>query len=154
MIRLEATYADELKGRYAPWYPVEAANPTLLRLNQVLAQQLGFDIETLGAARSAAIFSGNEMLPGSFPVAQAYAGHQFGVFSPQLGDGRALLIGEIVDRQGQRYDVALKGSGPTPFSRGGDDRAAIGPVLREYLLRETMYALGIPTTRALAAIAT
>ena len=94
------------------------------------------------------------MPEGAAPLAQAYAGHQFGGFSPQLGDGRALLLGEVLDRRGQRRDIQLKGSGPTPFSRSGDGRAALGPVLREYLLGEAMHALGIPTTRALAAVRT
>jgi uncharacterized protein YdiU (UPF0061 family) len=110
---------------------------------------------TRGAAgeEGAAIFAGNTVPEGAEPLAQAYAGHQFGGFSPQLGDGRALLLGEVIDRQGQRRDIAFKGSGRTPFSRGGDGKAAVGPMLREVLIGEAMHALGIPTTRALAVAA-
>lgn len=154
MVRLEHTYAEELLGCYVSWHPVHVVKPVLLQLNYPLARQLGFAVDNVDSSRWAAIFSGNAQLPGCFPLAQAYAGHQFGVFSPTLGDGRALLLGEIVDRLARRYDIALKGSGPTPFSRGGDGRAAIGPVLREYLIGEAMHALGIPTTRALAAVGT
>ena len=105
-------------------------------------------------SEGARIFAGNETPEGAVPLAQAYAGHQFGGFVPQLGDGRALLLGEVIDRNGRRRDIQLKGSGPTPFSRAGDGRAALGPVLREYLIGEAMHALGIPTTRALAAVVT
>jgi uncharacterized protein YdiU (UPF0061 family) len=100
------------------------------------------------------MFSGNALPEGATPIAQAYAGHQFGNFAPQLGDGRALLIGEVIDRHGCRRDLAFKGSGRTPFSRNGDGKAAVGPMLREVLIGEAMHALGIPTTRALAVIAT
>ena len=154
MVRLENTYAEELRGCYVPWRPFHVKKPVLLQLNYPLARHLGFAVDNVDSSRWAAIFSGNAQLPGCFPLAQAYAGHQFGVFSPTLGDGRALLLGEIVDRLARRYDIALKGSGPTPFSRGGDGQAALGPVLREYLIGEAMHALGIPTTRALAAVST
>ena len=110
--------------------------------------------DALDGELGASIFAGNTVPEGATPIAQAYAGHQFGGFTPQLGDGRALLLGEIVDPAGERFDIALKGSGRTPFSRGGDGRAALGPVLREYLMGEAMHALGIPTTRALAAVTT
>ena len=148
------TYASQLEGFYAPWQAVAVADPQLLRLNHDLAHALGLDPSRLDGSAGAAIFSGNVAPPDAAPIAQAYAGHQFGGFSPQLGDGRALLLGEIVDPHGARFDIALKGSGRTPFSRGGDGRAALGPVLREYLMGEAMHALGVPTTRALAVVAT
>lgn len=134
--------------------PVAVSAPKLIRLNDALAESLGFDPNSRSPAQWAQVFSGNVLLDGSDPLAMAYAGHQFGGFVPQLGDGRALLIGEVVDRDGVRIDIQLKGSGRTAFSRGGDGRAAIGPVLREYLVSEAMHVLGIPTTRALAAVTT
>src|SRR6185436_12721357 len=112
------------------------------------------DGNALDSDHGARIFAGNAQPEGAIPLAQAYAGHQFGGFVPQLGDGRALLLGEVIDRYGRRRDIQLKGSGRTPFSRAGDGRAALGPVLREYLIGEAMHALGIPTTRALAAVMT
>ncbi|KQR77373.1 protein adenylyltransferase SelO [Rhizobium sp. Leaf341] len=131
--------------------PVEA--PMLIRFNRALGEELGLDVATL-EAEGAAIFSGNAHLPGAQPLAMAYSGHQFGGFNPQLGDGRAILLGEVVDRHGRRRDIQLKGAGPTPYSRRGDGRAALGPVLREYIVSEAMHALGLPTTRALAAVVT
>jgi uncharacterized protein YdiU (UPF0061 family) len=128
------------------------AAPRLLAWNSALAGALGLD-PTL-EARAASMFSGNEPPVQARPIAMAYAGHQFGNFVPQLGDGRAILLGEVTDPQGRRFDVQLKGAGPTPYSRNGDGRAAIGPVLREFLVSEAMHALGVPTTRALAAVAT
>ncbi len=133
--------------------PDAAPAPQLLRLNHSLAKELGLDVAALGSC-AAEVFSGTQVPAGAEPIAQAYAGHQFGGFSPQLGDGRALLLGEVIDVHGRRRDIALKGSGPTPFSRGGDGKAAVGPVLREYLIGEAMHALGVPTTRALAAVST
>ena len=120
--------------------------------NHQLAEELNVTVPN--PATLAEYFSGNETLRGSSPLAQVYAGHQFGHYSAQLGDGRALLLGEVINQHGQRKDIQLKGSGRTPYSRGGDGKAAIGPVLREYLLSEAMYVLGIPTTRALAAVST
>jgi len=148
------TYARELEGFYVPWKAAQVARPTLVKFNRELAQELGFDADALDSEQGARIFAGNETPEGAAPLAQAYAGHQFGGFVPQLGDGRALLLGEVIDRNGRRRDIQLKGSGPTPFSRAGDGRAALGPVLREYLIGEAMHALGIPTTRALAAVIT
>lgn len=139
---------------YAPAQPVRHPAPTLIRLNRELAAELGLDLAELEGPAGLAILSGQEIAAGSNPVALAYAGHQFGNFVPQLGDGRAILLGELVGRDGRRRDIQLKGAGRTPFSRSGDGRAALGPVLREYLLSEAMTALGIPTTRALAAVAT
>ncbi len=148
------TYARELEGFYVPWKAAQVAQPRLVKLNRELAKELGLDAGALDSEEGARIFAGNETPEGALPLAQAYAGHQFGGFSPQLGDGRALLLGELIDRNGRRRDIQLKGSGPTPFSRNGDGRAALGPVLREYLIGEAMHALGIPTTRALAAVLT
>ena len=130
--------------------PAPVAAPRIVRLNTALAEQLGID----PAALPVEVLSGNAVPDGAAPLAAAYAGHQFGNFVPQLGDGRAVLLGEVVARDGGRRDIQLKGSGPTPFSRGGDGRAALGPVLREYLISEAMAALGVPTTRALAAVTT
>jgi uncharacterized protein YdiU (UPF0061 family) len=148
------SYARELDGFYAPWPAAQVPQPALLKFNRALALELGLNADALAGPLGAAIFSGNLAPLGATPIAQAYAGHQFGGFSPQLGDGRALLLGEVINTHGQRRDIAFKGSGRTPFSRGGDGKAALGPVLREYLMGEAMHALGIPTTRALAAVAT
>jgi uncharacterized protein YdiU (UPF0061 family) len=148
------TYARELEGFYVAWNAAQAARPRLVQLNRELAEELGLDAGALDSDEGATIFAGNAMPDGAVPLAQAYAGHQFGGFVPQLGDGRALLLGEVIDRNGNRRDIQLKGSGRTPFSRAGDGRAALGPVLREYLIGEAMHALGIPTTRALAAVLT
>ena len=148
------TYRRSLEGFYAPWQAATVPAPKLIQLNRALAAELGLDADALPSDAGAAIFAGNVVPLGAEPLAQAYAGHQFGGFVPQLGDGRALLLGEVIDRQGRRRDIQLKGSGRTPFSRGGDGKATLGPVLREYLLGEAMHALGIPTTRALAAVTT
>ena len=152
--KFDNTYARELSGLFAAARPAGAPSPALLFLNQPLADELGLDPAVLGGAEGAALFSGNHLPDGAEPIAQAYAGHQFGGFSPQLGDGRALLLGELIDRHQRRRDLALKGSGRTPFSRGGDGKAAVGPMLREVLIGEAMHALGIPTTRALAVVST
>ncbi len=139
---------------YARVAPTPVAAPRLIRVNAPLATSLGLDPEWLAGEEGVQALAGNRVMEGSEPIATAYAGHQFGGFVPQLGDGRAILLGEVIDSGGARRDIQLKGSGRTPFSRGGDGRAAVGPVLREYLVSETMAALGIPTTRALAAVAT
>jgi len=138
----------------APMQPVPVAAPSLIALNDALAESLGLDPAALRTDAGIEWLAGNRPGAGAEPLAMAYAGHQFGHFVPSLGDGRALLLGEVVDRDGTRLDLHLKGSGPTPFSRGGDGRSSIGPVVREYLAAEAMAALGIPTTRALAAVAT
>jgi len=153
-IRFDNSFARALPGFYVPWKPAPVPAPRLLFLNHPLAEELGLDAATLDGPDGAALFTGNAVPGGAEPLAQAYAGHQFGGFSPQLGDGRALLLGEVLDRRGRRRDIAFKGSGPTPFSRGGDGKAAVGPMLREVLIGEAMDALGIPTTRALAVAAT
>lgn len=153
-IAFDNRYARELEGLYLPCQPTPSPAPQWLKFNHALADELGLDGATLSSDAGLAVLAGNVVPEGAQPIAQAYAGHQFGGFAPQLGDGRALLLGEVLDRQGQRRDIAFKGSGRTPFSRGGDGKAAVGPVLREYLVSEAMHALGIPTTRTLAAVAT
>src|ERR1700751_5487197 len=130
--------------------PAPVAAPRLVRLNAGLAASLGLDPEELASPEGVEVLAGNRGPEGASPIALAYAGHQFGHVVPQLGDGRAILLGEIVGRDGLRRDIQLKGSGRTPFSRGADGRAALGPVLREYIVSEAMAALGVPTTRALA----
>ena len=147
---LEHTYAAAVPELSVPWPAEKPPRPEIVWLNHELARELGYDPQQLRSEDGIALLTGQ--IDGT--VAQAYAGHQFGGFSPQLGDGRALLLGEVIDRHGRRRDIAFKGSGRTPFSRGGDGKAAVGPVLREYLMGEAMHALGIPTTRALAAVAT
>ncbi|MCC5955786.1 MAG: YdiU family protein [Natronohydrobacter sp.] len=153
-IRFENSYAEELQGLYVPWQGQEWPDPQVLLLNTALAERLGLDAQAMQGAIGARLLTGQALPDSARPLAQAYAGHQFGGFSPQLGDGRALLLGEIVDPQGRRHDLHLKGSGRTPFARGGDGRAVLGPVLREYLISEAMHALGVPTTRALAVCTT
>ena len=134
--------------------PTPVSAPKLIKLNRQLASDLGLDATWLTSPEGVQVLAGNRLPEGAEPTAMAYAGHQFGNFVPQLGDGRAILLGEVVGKDGLRRDIQLKGSGPTPFSRGGDGRAALGPVLREYVISEAMAALGIPTTRALAAVLT
>ena len=151
---LSATYAQTLAEFCVPWQPAAAPAPKPVRLNRELAEELGADPDLLAGPEGLAMFAGNLLPAGAKPVAQAYAGHQFGGFSPRLGDGRALLLGEVIDRQGRRRDIAFKGSGRTPFSRNGDGKCALGPALREFLVGEAMHALGIPTTQALAVVAT
>ena len=148
------TYARLPERFYARVNPTSVAAPRLIKLNVELAKNLGLDPEELATPQGVEILAGNRVAEGSEPLAEAYAGHQFGHFVPQLGDGRANLLGEVLGRDGVRYDIQLKGAGPTPFSRGGDGRAALGPVLREYILSEGMAALGVPTTRALVAVMT
>ena len=147
-------FASDLPALCVAWSAQAAPSPQWLQFNTPLAQQLGLDVARASGPEGLAVFSGHALARGSHPVAQAYAGHQFGGFSPQLGDGRALLLGELTTPDGACIDLALKGSGPTPFARGGDGKAAIGPMLREYLISEAMHALGIPTTRTLAVVAT
>ena len=150
----ENTYAQLPERFYARVNPTPVAAPRLIKVNVELARSLGLDPDALASAEGVEILAGNRVAEGSDPLAEAYAGDQFGHFVSQLGDGRANLLGEVVGRDGARYDIQLKGSGPTPFSRRGDGRAALGPVLREYIVSEAMAALGVPTTRALAAVTT
>ena len=148
------SYARLPERFFAPFEPSGASAPLLIQLNRPLAEELGLDADWLQGPEGVAMLAGNSFPEGAQPIAQAYAGHQFGNFTPQLGDGRATLVGEVVDRNGRRRDIQLKGSGPTPFSRRGDGRAGLGPVMREYIVSEAMAAMGIPTTRALAAVST
>ena len=132
--------------------PAKVGSPRLLKLNSELADDLRLDADSLESSKGVAFLSGQCLLEGSEPLAMAYCGHQFGHFNPQLGDGRAILLGELIDSEGARRDIHLKGSGRTPFSRGGDGLSALGPAIREYLVSEAMHALGVPTTRALAVL--
>ena len=154
LFAFDNSFVRELEGLYTTWEGEPAPAARLLALNEPLAVQLGADPAALRTADGVAVLVGAATPDGATPVAQAYAGHQFGGFQPRLGDGRALLLGEVVDVHGRRCDLHLKGSGRTPFARGGDGKAAVGPMLREYLVGEAMHALGIPTTRALAVVAT
>ena len=148
------TYA-RLPGRFFTQTALTLVKaPRLIRLNRPLASHLGLDPDWLTSQEGGEVLAGNRLPDGAASIATAYAGHQFGGFVPQLGDGRAILLGEVIDRSGKRRDVQLKGAGPTPFSRRGDGRASLGPVLREYVVSEAMAALGVPTTRALAAVTT
>src|SRR5271154_2873009 len=148
------TYAALPANFFARVAPTPVTSPRLIKLNRPLALQLGLDPDRLDSPEGAEILAGKQIPDGADPIAMAYAGHQFGHFVPQLGDGRAILLGEVIDAGGVRRDIQLKGSGPTPFSRRGDGRAALGPVLREYIVSEAMWTLGIPTTRSLAAVVT
>ena len=154
LFTLDASYARELEPLVLPWKGAAAPAPRLLVLNEDLAAELGVDAAALRTDEGVDVLVGRTPPEGATTVALAYAGHQFGNYSPRLGDGRALLLGELTDTAGHRRDLHLKGSGRTPFSRGGDGFAAVGPMLREYLVGEAMHALGIPTTRALAVVAT
>jgi uncharacterized protein YdiU (UPF0061 family) len=148
------TYVALPDGFFARVAPTPVTAPRLIKLNRPLAVRLGLDPDLLESPEGAEILAGKRLPDGAEPIAMAYAGHQFGYFVPQLGDGRAILLGEVIDIDGIRRDIQLKGSGPTPFSRRGDGRAALGPVLREYIVSEAMAALGIPTTRSLAVTVT
>src|SRR3977135_1895535 len=146
------TYAALPSNFFARVAPTPVTAPRLIKVNGPVAVHLGPDPDVLDSAEGAEILAGKRLPDGADPIAMAYAGHQFGHFVPQLGDGRAILLGEVIDADGVRRDIQLKGSGPTPFSRRGDGRAALGPVLREYIVSEAMAALGIPPTRSLAAV--
>ena len=154
MFKFDNSYASLPQQFYQKINPSPVSNPSLIKINTSLATELGLDPEYLQSDQGIAILSGNQIAQGSQPLAQAYAGHQFGNFVPQLGDGRANLLGEIIDINDKRRDLQLKGSGQTQFSRAGDGRAGLGPVIREFVISEAMHALGVPTTRALAAIST
>jgi uncharacterized protein YdiU (UPF0061 family) len=153
-VRLDDRFARELPELAVPWRAEKAPEPRLLALNEPLATELGLDPAWLRTDEGVGLLVGTAVPEGAHPVAQAYAGHQFGGFVPRLGDGRALLLGELHDSGGRLRDLHLKGSGRTPFARGGDGLAVVGPMLREYVVSEAMHALGIPTTRSLAVVAT
>jgi uncharacterized protein YdiU (UPF0061 family) len=153
-VALDNRFARDLPELSIPWQAEEAPEPRLLVLDEPLAAELGLDPDHLRTADGVRLLTGAAVPAGATPVAQAYAGHQFGGYSPRLGDGRALLLGELVDADGRLRDLHLKGSGRTPFARGGDGLAAVGPMLREYVVSRAMHALGIPTTRSLAVVAT
>jgi len=152
--QFDNSYARLPQHFYVRLNPTPVRNPYLVKFNSSLAEELGLEAQWWESENGAAVLSGNHIPTGAEPLAMAYAGHQFGHFVPQLGDGRAILLGELVDRNGKHRDLHLKGSGPTPFSRRGDGRATLGPMLREYLISEAMHALGVPTTRALAVVTT
>src|SRR5262245_7418100 len=151
---LDNSYSRLPQHFFARVSPTAVTAPKLIRLNRALAAHLNLDADWLESPPGIDMLARARLPPETDPIATAYAGHQFGQFVPQLGDGRAILLGEVVDRDGKRRDIQLKGSGRTRFSRGGDGRAALGPVMREYIVSEAMAAMGIPTTRALAALAT
>ncbi|MBS3804965.1 MAG: YdiU family protein [Oleiphilaceae bacterium] len=153
LFSFDNSYARLPEPFYKRCDPTPVQAPKLIEFNGPLADQLGLNREDGSDELLARVFSGNQLMAGSEPIATAYSGHQFGTFNPTLGDGRAILLGEVIDLDNHRRDIQLKGSGRTPYSRGGDGRAPIGPVLREYILSEAMHALGVPTTRALAAVA-
>jgi serine/tyrosine/threonine adenylyltransferase len=154
LFAFDNSFARELEELCVPWRGAEVHEPRLLALNEDLAAELGAEPGALQADGGVAVLAGSVVPDGAAPVAEAYAGHQFGSYSPRLGDGRALLLGEVLDTHGARRDLHLKGSGRTPFARGGDGKAVVGPMLREYVVGEAMHALGIPTSRALAVVAT
>lgn len=153
-IAFDNSYARLPAQFYSRRRPEPVPEPAPVRVNRPLAEQLGIDPDWLASEEGVQVVAGNRVPEGADPIALVYAGHQFGVWNPRLGDGRALLLGEVIGRDGLRYDIQLKGSGPTPYSRGGDGKAPLGPVLREYIVSEAMAVLGIPTTRALAAVTT
>jgi len=153
-IRFDNSYAALPEKFFSRVHPEKAPKPELVRLNEPLSEQLGLDIDWLNSTEGIAMLSGSRLPDSAEPISMAYAGHQFGGWVPQLGDGRAHLIGELIDRDGRRFDVQLKGSGRTPYSRRGDGKAALGPVLREYIVSEWFAAMGIPSTRTLAAVTT
>ncbi len=153
-IPFDNTYSRLPERFYSSGKPAEVPKPQWIRINESLAEELGIDPDWLSSDEGLGVLSGNEIAEGSTPISQAYAGHQFAGWVPQLGDGRAILLGEVVDVSGGRKDIQLKGSGRTPYSRGGDGKSPLGPVLREYIVSEAMAALGVPSTRALAAVAT
>lgn len=154
VIPFDNSYARLPPRLYAAVSATPVTSPELLRVNAPLCEQLGIDADWLASPGGIAVLAGNALPAGAASIATVYAGHQFGQFNPQLGDGRALLLGEVVDRDGKRFDIQLKGSGRTPYSRSGDGRSPLGPVVREYLVSEAMHAMGVPSTRALAAVTT
>ena len=153
-IQFDNTYRQLPERFYQVLNPEPVSSPALIKVNDELASQLGIDSSWLNSEAGLAMLAGNSIPEGADPIATVYAGHQFGNWNPRLGDGRAVLLGEVKDQSGHRFDLQLKGSGPTLYSRGGDGRAPLGPVIREYLISEAMFKLGVPTSRALAAVTT
>ncbi|UCH41947.1 MAG: YdiU family protein, partial [Gammaproteobacteria bacterium] len=153
-VQFDNSYAQLPERFYVRQAPVPVADPQLIRVNHELADLLGIDPAWLESETGIKTIAGNQVPDGAEPIATVYAGHQFGSWNPRLGDGRAILLGEVIGKDGERYDIQLKGSGLTPFSRNGDGRAPLGPVLREYIVSEAMHALGIATSRTLAAVTT
>ena len=153
-IPFDNSYARLPEHFFSRLQPTPVSHPGPIRVNTTLAKFLNIDADWLASAEGTNVLAGNVVPGGAEPIATVYAGHQFGNYNPQLGDGRAILLGEVLANDGKRYDIQLKGSGPTPYSRGGDGRAPLGPVLREYIVSEAMHTLGVPTTRALAAVTT
>jgi uncharacterized protein YdiU (UPF0061 family) len=153
-IPFDNSYARLPQQFFSELDPTPVSEPALMRVNGPLAEYLGINADWLASEQGVAVIAGNEIPEGAEPLAAVYAGHQFGSYNPQLGDGRAILLGEVLAHDGKRFDIQLKGSGPTPYSRGGDGRSPLGPVMREYIVSEAMYALGVPTTRALSAVTT
>jgi len=153
-IAFDNSYAALPEQFYSLQAPTPVQTPSLIQVNDELARQMGIAPDWLRSDDGVHVLAGNRVPEGATPIATAYAGHQFGGFNPQLGDGRAVLLGEVLDTQGHRFDLQLKGAGATPYSRGGDGRSPLGPVIREYLLSESMHVLGVPTTRALGAVTT
>jgi uncharacterized protein YdiU (UPF0061 family) len=153
-IPFDNSYARLPDAFYTRLPPTPVKAPGSIRVNDALARELGIDPQWLASSAGTAAIAGNALPEGADPLAAVYSGHQFGSYNPQLGDGRAILLGEVVTEAGNRYDIQLKGSGPTPYSRGGDGRSPLGPVIREYVVSEAMHALGVPTTRSLAAVTT
>ncbi|MBQ0720270.1 MAG: YdiU family protein [Gammaproteobacteria bacterium] len=151
---LQSSYRQIGEQFYTDQLPTPVGKPALIRVNPALAEQLNLSLSELQSPEALQVFAGNSVPPTSTPIATVYAAHQFGGWNPQLGDGRAILLGEVIGKDQQRYDIQLKGAGQTPYSRRGDGRSALGPVLREYIVSEAMAALGVPTTRALAAVTT
>ncbi len=154
VFEFDNSFARDLEGFYVEWKAASAPEPHLVAFNDELATELGLDASYLSSPEGLAVLAGNTVPDGANPIAMVYAGHQFGGYSPRLGDGRALLVGELLNAEGDRFDLHLKGSGRTPFARGGDGKAALGPMLREYLVAEAMHALRVPTTRALSVVTT
>jgi uncharacterized protein YdiU (UPF0061 family) len=152
LIPFDNTYVKLPARFYARQSPVPVSSPSLIAVNHPLAEYLGIDPAWLESEEGVGIVAGNQVADGSEPIATVYAGHQFGHWNPRLGDGRAVLLGEVIAKDGERFDIQLKGSGITPFSRNGDGRAPLGPIIREYIVSEAMAAFGIPTSRTLAAI--
>ena len=154
IFNFENSYSSLGDSFYSKISPTPVESPNIVKLNYELADELGINLSKISSTKLANFFSGNLIAEDSKPLAMVYAGHQFGHFVPQLGDGRAILLGEVIDKFNLRRDIQLKGSGITPYSRQGDGRAALGPIIREYILSEAMYSLGIPTTRSLTLVTT